>query len=91
MIPFDFQLRTRIVFGPGTICRLGELASELGARRALVVSDPGVVAAGHTQKGLDALQRAGIRTDLFCEVHPNPTTHDVEQGVRLRTATSRNF
>jgi alcohol dehydrogenase len=83
MLPFDFQLRTRIVFGSGTIARLGELAGELGARRALVVSDPGVVAAGHTQHGLDALQRAGIDAHLFSDVHQNPTTTDVDNGVRL--------
>src|SRR5437762_4777804 len=39
MQPFDYQPRTRIVFGPGRIEALGELASELGARRAVVVSD----------------------------------------------------
>jgi alcohol dehydrogenase YqhD (iron-dependent ADH family) len=44
MIPFDYQPRTRIVFGPGKIESLGALAGELGARRALVVSDPGIVA-----------------------------------------------
>ena len=33
MFPFDFQPQTRMVFGPGTIDRLGELAAELGARR----------------------------------------------------------
>ena len=54
MQPFDYQPRTRIVFGPGRIDTLGELASELGARRAMVVSDPGVVAAGHTAKGVAA-------------------------------------
>ena len=59
MVPFDYQPRTRIVFGPGKIETLGELASELGARRALVVSDPGVIAAGHTAKGIAALARAG--------------------------------
>src|SRR4051794_24393828 len=32
MTPFDYQPRTRIVFGPGKIEALGELASELGAR-----------------------------------------------------------
>jgi alcohol dehydrogenase len=52
MHAFDFQCRTRIVFGPGKIESLGELASELGARRVLVVSDPGVVAAGHTRRGM---------------------------------------
>jgi len=81
MTPFDFQLRTRIVFGPDTIDRLGELASELGARRALVVSDSGVIAAGHTQRGLDALKRAGIDAHLFEGVHENPSTADVDKGV----------
>ncbi len=83
MTPFDFQLRTRIVFGPDTIEKLGELASELGARRALVVSDSGVIAAGHTQRGLDALQRAGIEAHLFEGVHENPSTDDVDRGVAL--------
>lgn len=81
MIPFDFQLRTRIVFGPDTIEKLGELASEMGARRVLVVSDPGVIAAGHTQRGLDALDQAGIESHLFEGVHENPTTDDVDRGV----------
>jgi alcohol dehydrogenase len=83
MQPFDYQPRTRIVFGPGRIGQLGELASELGARRAVVVSDPGVIAAGHTAKGVAALERAGIETHLFEGVHENPTTEDVAGGVKL--------
>lgn len=83
MTPFDFQARTRIVFGAGALDRLGELASELGARRALVVSDPGVVAAGHTERGLDSLRRAGIEAQLFSDLHENPTTAHVEAGVRV--------
>jgi alcohol dehydrogenase len=83
MTSFDFQPRTRIVFGPGKIEALGELASELGARRALVVSDPGVVAAGHTARGIAALERAGIETHLFEGVHENPTTDDVAAGLKM--------
>ena len=83
MNPFDFQPRTRIVFGPGKIESLGELASELGARRALVVSDPGVITAGHTNRGIGALARAGIETHLFGGLHENPTTEDVEHGLKL--------
>lgn len=83
MTSFDFQPRTRIVFGPGKIETLGELASELGARRALVVSDPGVVAAGHTARGMKALKRAGIEAHLFDGVHENPTTDDVATGAKL--------
>src|SRR5947208_11408829 len=83
MQPFDYQPRTRIVFGPGRIETLGELASEMGARRALVVSDPGVVAAGHTARGITALERAGIETHLFDGVHENPTTDDVAAGAKI--------
>jgi alcohol dehydrogenase len=83
MTSFDFQPRTRIVFGPGKIEALGELASELGARRALVVSDPGVIAVGHTARGIAALERAGIETHLFDGVHENPTTDDVAAGLKL--------
>jgi len=83
MTSFDYQPRTRIVFGPGKIEALGELASELGARRAVVVSDPGVIAAGHTAKGIAALERAGIETHLFDGVHENPTTENVAAGLKL--------
>ncbi len=83
MDPFDFQLRTRIVFGPGKVDSLGDLAGELGARRALVVSDPGIVEAGHAEHGLAALRRAGIETFLFDGVHENPTTDNVEAGVAV--------
>jgi alcohol dehydrogenase len=83
MIPFDYQPRTRIVYGPDKVDTLGELASEIGARRALVVSDHGVVAAGHTQHGIDALQRAGIEVFCFSDVHENPSTEDVEAGTQF--------
>ena len=83
MVPFDFQPRTRIVFGPDKIDTLGELASELGARRAILVSDRGVIAAGHTGHGIAALERAGIETWLFEGVHENPTTDDVTAGLKL--------
>jgi alcohol dehydrogenase len=83
MTPFDFHLRTRIVFGPDKIEALGDLASELGARRALVVSDSGVAEAGHSERGIDALERSGIVTHLFQEVHENPTTADVAAGLKF--------
>lgn len=83
MTPFDFHPRTRIVFGPGKVDSLGELAGELGARRVLVVSDPGIVAAGHTERGLTALRSAGIETHLFDGVEENPTTENVEAGLAV--------
>src|SRR4051812_18557631 len=83
MTPFDFYPRTRIVFGPGKVESLGELAGELGARRVLVVSDPGIVEAGHTARGINALTRAGIETQLFHDVGENPTTDHVAAGLKI--------
>ena len=65
MITFDFQPSTRIVFGPGKLEALGDLAYELGGRRALVVSDPGVIAAGHAARGIAMLEHAGLVASLF--------------------------
>jgi len=83
MIPFDFQPRTRIVFGSDRVGELGTLAKELGGRRALVVSDPGVVAAGHASRGIDSLTAAGIKTQLFDGVRENPTDVHVEAGLAV--------
>ena len=81
MKSFDLPPQPRIVFGSGSIDQLGQLASSDGTQRALIVSDPGVVAAGHTARGMDALKSAGIEPHLFDEVRENPTTEDVERGV----------
>ncbi|MFM7562052.1 MAG: iron-containing alcohol dehydrogenase, partial [Planctomycetota bacterium] len=74
MTPFDFQLRTRIVFGAGSLNRLGELATGLGARRALLVSDAGIIAAGHVGRAEAALQAAGVAVNVFSGIAENPTT-----------------
>jgi len=83
MIPFDYQPRTRIVFGPEKIDSLGALAGELGARRVLVVSDPGIVAVGHAERGLASLRKAGIECHLYDGVEENPTTGNVDAGTAL--------
>jgi alcohol dehydrogenase len=83
MISFDYQPRTRIVFGPGKLDSLGDLAGELGARRVLLVSDHGIIAAGHAQRAIDTLAKAKIETHVFSDFHENPSSDDVEAGVKV--------
>lgn len=71
---FDFQPRTRIVFGEHALDRLGELAHELGIARALLTTDAGIVAAGHATRALDALRAHDIKVCLFDQVCENPTS-----------------
>ena len=78
---FDFDPRTRVVFGAGTIARLGELTRELGGSRVLVVTDDGIERAGHVAKAVSSLREAGLHTTVFKDVQPNPTTDDVDRGL----------
>ena len=81
MISFDFQPRTRVSFGPGSITRAGQLSRELGFTRTLVVADPGIRAAGHTATLLEALTAERIETFLFDGFGVNPDSAMVEAGV----------
>ena len=81
--PFDFHTPTRVVFGPGTMDQLGELAKELGDTRVLVVTDPGLQAAGHPQRALASLKAAGLQGFLFDKVEENPTSRHVDLGVQF--------
>ncbi len=81
MIPFDFYCPTRIVFGPGKLSELGPLASGLGAKRVLVVSDPGIVQVGHAARGIRSLEQSGIAVTLFDRIQENPTTSHVNDGL----------
>ena len=81
MRPFDFQPRTRVLFGPGTLSRLGEVAKGLDRKRALVVSDPGIVAAGYSAQAVELLEAAGLKSFVFSGVEENPTTRHVDAGL----------
>jgi alcohol dehydrogenase len=78
--PFDFLLRTRVVFGANSLARLGDLACELGFKRTLLVADPGLVSAGHVDRATGALANAGIEVVGFHEFDASPDSRMVEAG-----------
>ncbi len=80
---FDFDPRTRVVYGSGSLGRIAELSHELQGSRVLLVTDKGLKAAGHETKTLKLLNDAGIRVTVFDDVQPNPTTDDVERGLAV--------
>lgn len=80
---FDFHPRTRIVFGVNTADRAGELVRELGAKKVLLVTDPGLVAAGHVERVQGNLESAGLRVTVFGESRENPTTRCVDNCVAV--------
>jgi alcohol dehydrogenase len=80
---FDYQPRTRVIFGRGKLADLPDACRETGGSRILLVTDKGLEEAGHVQRAVDLLQRAGWMVLLFDEVHPNPTTDDVDRGLAV--------
>ena len=78
---FDVHPRTRLVYGPGSVERVGALTAELSARRVLLITDPGIVRAGHAERVQDHLQDAGLSVVRFEGVVENPTTRVVDACV----------
>ena len=85
MQSFDFQTRTRIVFGAGSIKRLGELAAELGFRRTLLVADRGLVASSHVDEALQPLSQNSIEVIRFHDFDVNPDSAVIETGCAMAT------
>lgn len=85
-MPFDFDPRTRVLFGAGTIDRLGELARDQGGSRVFLVTDKGLADAGHEQHALDSLRSAGLEVTVFDDVRPDPTTDDVDRALAVARA-----
>jgi alcohol dehydrogenase len=80
MKPFDFQARTRLVFGEGAIERLGKLASELGFRRTLLVADRGMLACGYVERASRLLIESGMAVFTFHDFDANPDTAMIAAG-----------
>lgn len=71
------------VFGPGALNLVGRYAMNFGAQKVLVVTDPGVIAAGWSGKIIDALDAAGVISIVFSEVSPNPRDAEVMSGAEF--------
>ncbi len=80
---FDIQVPTRVVFGRGTLSRVGELTAEHGRRALLVTGRRAARAHGHLERVTRSLNAAGVETHLFDGVAPNPSAADAETAVAL--------
>ncbi|QNN25353.1 iron-containing alcohol dehydrogenase [Planctomycetales bacterium ZRK34] len=68
----------RVITGANTVERVGAMARELGGRRALLVTDRHIAAAGHVDRAVQSLKAADIDVTVFDAVRENPTTEDVD-------------
>lgn len=71
------------VFGIKARHRVGQYARNFGARRVLVVTDPGVAAAGWLEDVLAVLDAAGLASEVYQGVSPNPRDSEVRAGAEF--------
>jgi len=72
-----------IIFGVGARKSVANYARTFGARKVLVVSDPGVVAAGWLEDISALLSEEDIEHVTFTEVSPNPRAEEVMKGAQV--------
>ena len=81
MPTFTFRAPTKIATGPDAVEQLpGELAA-LGANRALIVTDPGIVRAGLLDRVTGILRKGGIGFEVFDQIEPNPRDTTILGGA----------
>jgi alcohol dehydrogenase len=74
--PFASKPTPKLVFGPGALKELPACVRELGASAVFLVSDSGIVRAGHADTAKRLLEAAGIPVVLYDHSHENPTESD---------------
>ena len=60
--PFEYAAKSKIIFGKNSLERLGEVVESFSVKRVVIVTDQGIIDAGHAQKAIDHLTQKNITT-----------------------------
>ncbi len=86
-----FILNEVSYFGPGARKELPAVVVRLGFKKALVVTDKGLMKFGVAKMVLDVLDEAGIKYEVFDDVKPNPTVSNVKAGIEACKQAEADF
>ena len=86
-----FILNEVSYFGPGARKELPGVVERLGFKKALVVTDKGLMQFGVAKMVLDVMDEAGIAYDIFDDVKPNPTVSNVKSGIEACKKAQADF
>lgn len=76
-------LPSNLIFGVGTVEKVGEKTKELGKSKALIITDKGIVGAGLLERVLTPLEQAGVQAHIFDQIEPNPRDHTVVKAFEF--------
>lgn len=72
-----------VVFGLDARFLAGRYAKNFGAQKVLIVSDPGIIAAGWLNGIFDVLDKEIISYEIYSDITPNPKEEEVIRGAEL--------
>jgi alcohol dehydrogenase class IV len=75
-----------MLMGGGSVTKLGEVLTQLGLSRPLIVTDPFMVSSGLIEHALAPLRAAGMAPAVFADTVPDPTDTVIVAGVAAMTA-----
>ena len=80
LLKFDIP---EIIYGLGALSCIGDCAERLGGERVLVVTDPGIFAAGWVDQAIGHLKAVGLKHVVYDNVVSNPRDFQIEQGAQV--------
>ncbi|KUK21554.1 MAG: alcohol dehydrogenase [Thermotogota bacterium] len=81
MMKFEYYNPTRLIFGAGSLERLGEVVSKYGKKALLVIGKGSVKKTGTFDRAVASLEKAGVKVVEFSGVEPNPRFTTVLKGA----------
>jgi alcohol dehydrogenase class IV len=78
-----FRTTKRILFGCGSVEKIGQEAQILKTKKALIITDPGIIKSGLLQKIEKPLRSVGISSAVFDGVEPDPKIEIAEKGSEM--------
>lgn len=88
---FHYKPQTELVFGQGSVELTPEFVKKYGGSHVLLVTDSGLMKAGHPQYVQSLLENKGLLVSRFDRVIENPTTETVNNCVALAKDERINF
>ncbi len=83
MNSFTFHLPTKVIFGRGSLSKLGEEAAKLGKSCLIVTGKSFARKSGYLDLIKESLSKSGLKVLVFDQVEPNPSIGTVYKGAEL--------
>jgi alcohol dehydrogenase len=80
---YGFFIPSVTLMGPGCAKEVGPKAKELGAKKALLVTDAGLMKMGVADTIAGYIKEAGVEVIIYPGAEPNPTDTNVHDGVKV--------